>query len=136
MKTCNRNFPGTERTTSDGHARDVAIDEKAMIDAISELRQKESSSLEAIGYLMGADPAQLSRYLKGTHSTTLTNYLRIARALGYRSRLVLEKADVSRCLFRRVFWFENRSAPGSTNPPPPGKIAWFRLGGQHRIPAH
>ena len=53
-----------------------------MIDAISELRQKELSSLEAIGYLMGADPAQLSRYLKGTRSTTLTNYLRIARALG------------------------------------------------------
>ena len=95
MKTCNRNFPGTDRTTSDGYARDVAIDEKAMIDAISELRQKESSSLEAIGYLMGADPAQLSRYLKGTRSTTLTNYLRMARALRYRSRLVLEKADLS-----------------------------------------
>ena len=64
-----------------------------MIDSISELRQQEASSLEAIGYLMGADPAQLSRYLKGTRSTTLTNYLRIARALGYRTRLVLEKAD-------------------------------------------
>jgi transcriptional regulator with XRE-family HTH domain len=95
MRTCNHNFPGTDRDTSDKFARDVASDEKAMIDAISDLRHKESSSLEAIGYLMGADPAQLSRYLKGTRSTTLTNYLRIARALGYRSRLVLEKADAS-----------------------------------------
>lgn len=95
MRTCNHNFPGADRETSDSLARDVAIDEKAMIDAISNLRQKEASSLEAIGYLMGADPAQLSRYLKGTRSTTLTNYIRIARALGYRSKLVLEKADGS-----------------------------------------
>lgn len=95
MRTCNHNFPGADRETSDSLARDVAIDEKAMIDAISNLRQKEASSLEAIGYLMGADPAQISRYLKGTRSTTLTNYIRIARALGYRSKLVLEKADVS-----------------------------------------
>jgi transcriptional regulator with XRE-family HTH domain len=94
MRTCNRHFPGTDRTTSNGYERDVAIDEKAMIDAISNLRERESASLEAIGYLMGADPAQLSRYLKGTRSTTLTNYIRIARALGYRSKLVLEKADV------------------------------------------
>ena len=95
MRTCNRNFPGTDRETSDCYARDVAADEKALIDAIAELRHKESSSLEAIGYLMGADPAQLSRYLKGTRSTTLTNYLRIARALGYRTKLVLERADVT-----------------------------------------
>jgi len=95
MRTCNRHFPGTDRDTSDGYARDVAADEKALIDAIEELRQKEASSLEAIGYLMGADPAQLSRYLKGTRSTTLTNYLRIARALGYRTKLILEKADVT-----------------------------------------
>lgn len=95
MRTCNRHFPGTDRETSDGYARDVAADEKAMIEAISGLRQQQSSSLEAIGYLMGADPAQLSRYLKGTRSTTLTNYLRIARALGYRTKLILEKADVT-----------------------------------------
>jgi transcriptional regulator with XRE-family HTH domain len=95
MRTCNRHFPGTDRRTSNGYARDVASDEKAMIDEISNLREQESASLEAIGCLMGADPAQLSRYLKGTRSTTLTNYIRIARALGYRSKLVLEKADVS-----------------------------------------
>lgn len=40
-------------------------------------------------------PAQLSRYLKGTRSTTLTNYLRIARALGYQTKLTLERAEVT-----------------------------------------
>jgi transcriptional regulator with XRE-family HTH domain len=95
MRTCNRHFPGIDRQTSERYARDVANDEKAMIDMIAELRRRDASSLEAIGYLMGADPAQLSRYLKGTRSTTLTNYLRIARALGYRTKLVLEKAEVS-----------------------------------------
>jgi transcriptional regulator with XRE-family HTH domain len=95
MRTCNRHFPGTDRVTSDRLASDVATDEKAIIDAISELRQKESASLEAIGFLLGADPGQLSRYLKGTCSTSMTNYLRIARALGYRCRIRLEKADES-----------------------------------------
>ena len=128
-------LPGHRSHHKRRYARDVAIDEKAMIDAISELRQKESSSLEAIGYLMGADPAQLSRYLKGTRSTTLTNYLRIARALGIEAGWYWKK-PTSAMPLQACFWFENRSAPGSTNPPPPGKIAWFRLGGQHRIPAH
>jgi hypothetical protein len=93
MRTCNRNFPGVDRDASDRLAGEVAADEKAMIDAIAALRQKEASTLEAIGFLMGTDPGQISRYLKGTSSTTLTNYIKIARALGYRSRLVLEKAD-------------------------------------------
>ena len=101
MKTCNRNFPGTNRTTSDSYARDVAIDEKAMIDAISELRQKESSSLEAIGYLMGADPAQLSRYLKGTAARCLPiicgrTCARVSKQVG------TGKSRRQRCLFRRV----------------------------------
>ena len=88
-------LPGHRSHHKRRYARDVAIDEKAMIDAISNLRERESASLEAIGYLMGADPAQLSRYPEGARSTTLTNYIRIACALGYRSKLVLEKADVS-----------------------------------------
>lgn len=72
---------------------DVAADEKSIIEAIASLRQKES--LEVIGFLLGADPAQISRHLKGTRRTTLTNYLRIARALGYRCRIVLEKAETA-----------------------------------------
>ena len=41
----------------------------------------------------GADPSQISRYLNGSSGVTLTNYLRIARALGFRCRIVLEPAD-------------------------------------------
>ena len=93
MRTCNRNFPGTELEISRQFEADVTADEKAIIEAIAALRQKES--LEAIGFLLGADPAQISRHLKGTRSTTLTNYIRIARALGYRCKIVLEKAETS-----------------------------------------
>jgi hypothetical protein len=93
MKTCNRHFPGTELEISRQFQSDVAADEKAIVEAIAALRQKES--LEAIGFLLGADPAQISRHLKGTRSTTLTNYIRIARALGYRCKIVLEKAEPS-----------------------------------------
>lgn len=93
MRTCNRHFPGTDIETSRKFEADVGADEKAIVEAIAALRQKES--LEAIGFLLGADPAQVSRHLKGTRSTTLTNYIRIARALGYRCRIVLEKAETA-----------------------------------------
>jgi hypothetical protein len=92
MPTCQRSFPGAEPEVSDQFALEVAADEKAIVDAIAALRQGEASSLEAIGYLLGADPAQLSRHLRGVSSTTLTNYLRIARAFGYRCKIILERA--------------------------------------------
>ncbi len=91
MKTCNRHFPGADPETSRRFQSDVAADEKAIVEAIASLRDKQS--LEAIGFLLGADPAQISRHLKGTTSTSLTNYIRMARALGYRCRIVLEKAE-------------------------------------------
>ncbi len=91
MRTCNRKFPGADPEVSDQFALDVAADEKAIVDAIAALRE-ETSSLEAIGYLLGTDPAQISRHLRGVSSTTLTNYIRIARALGYRCKIVLERA--------------------------------------------
>ena len=93
MKHCRRDFPGLDRATSDRLSEEVTTDEQAILDEIGQLRRLSSVSLEAIGYLMGSDPAQLSRCLKGTCSMTLTNYLRIARALGYRARIALEKAD-------------------------------------------
>jgi transcriptional regulator with XRE-family HTH domain len=95
MKTRTRDFPGADHETNDRLARDVAGDEKAIIDEILELRRKSPISLEAIGFLLGADPSQISRYLNGTSSVTLTNYLRIARALGFRCRVVLEAADIT-----------------------------------------
>jgi len=96
MRTCKRDFPGADQDTSERLAAEVAADERAIVDALGALREDASISLEAVGYLMGTNPAQLSRYLKGTTSTSLTNYLRIARALGYRCKFVFEKADSDR----------------------------------------
>ena len=90
MRTRTRDFPGADPETNERLTREVARDEKAIINEILELRRTNPISLEAIGFLLGADPSQVSRYLKGTSSVTLTNYVRIARALGYRCRIVLE----------------------------------------------
>jgi len=93
MRTRTRDFPGTDHETSERLALEVAQDEDAIIGEITELRRTNPMSLEAIGFLLGTDPSQISRYLKGNSSITLTNYLRIARALGYRCRIVFEAAD-------------------------------------------
>lgn len=97
MRTRTRDFPGTDSESNERLTLDVARDEETIINEILEIRRASSMSLEAIGFLLGADPSQISRYLNGTSSVTLTNYLRIARALGYRCRIVLELADVGPC---------------------------------------
>ena len=93
MRTRTRDFPGADHETSERLALEVASDEKNIISEVLELRRDNPMSLEAIGFLLGADPSQISRYLNGTSSVTLTNYVRIARALGFRCRIVLEAAD-------------------------------------------
>lgn len=93
MRTRTRDFPGADHETSQRLAREVACDEKQIIDEILERRQGSAMSLESIGFMLGADPSQISRYLNGASSVTLTNYIRIARALGFRCRIVLEPAD-------------------------------------------
>lgn len=93
MRTRTRDFPGVEHETSELLAREVASDEKLIIDEVLAKRRDNGMSLESIGFMLGADPSQISRYLNGTSSVTLTNYLRIARALGFRCRIVLEPAD-------------------------------------------
>jgi transcriptional regulator with XRE-family HTH domain len=93
MRTRTRDFPGTDSETSTRLAFEVAQDERAMVDEILALRRTNPMSLEAIGFLLGTDPGQISRYLRGNSSVTLTNYLRIARALGYRCRIVFEAAE-------------------------------------------
>ena len=95
MRTRKRDFPGADHETNERLTLDVASDEKAIINEVLDLRRENPMSLEAIGFLLGADPSQVSRYLNGTSSITLTNYLRIARALGFRCRVVLEAADVT-----------------------------------------
>ena len=47
MKTRTRDFPGADHETNDRLARDVAVDEKAIIDEILELWRKSPMSLEA-----------------------------------------------------------------------------------------
>ena len=76
-------------------ALDVAQDEEAIIHSVMELRRTSPMSLEAMGFLLGTGAGQISRYLNRSAGVTITNYLRIARALGYRCRIVLEKADGS-----------------------------------------
>ena len=76
-------------------ALDVAEDEDAIIRSVLELRRTNPMSLEAMGFLLGTGAGQISRYLNRSAGVTITNYLRIARALGYRCRIVLEKADAS-----------------------------------------
>lgn len=93
MRTRTRDFPGADRETNERFTQDVARDEEAIINGILELRRRNPISLEALGFLLGTDPSQVSRYLNGTSSVTLTNYIRIARALGYRCRMTLERAD-------------------------------------------
>jgi hypothetical protein len=88
-----RDFPGADHETSARLALEVAGDEQAIINELLELRRINPLSLEAIGFLLGTDPSQISRYLRGSSGVTLTNYLRIARALGYRCKIVLEAAD-------------------------------------------
>ena len=93
MRTRTRDFPGADHKTNERLASDVASDEQAIIDELLDLRRKNPMSLEAIGFLLGADPSQISRYLNGASGVTLTNYVRIARALGFRCRIVLEVVD-------------------------------------------
>lgn len=73
--------------------RDVELDEEAAIAAITELRRAGAISFETIGFLLGTGANQISRYLNRSASITLTNYLRIARSLGYRCRIVLERVE-------------------------------------------
>jgi hypothetical protein len=93
MSTRTRNFPGADRELDDLMTLDVAADEKAAIDAVCELRRINAISFETIEFVLGSGSGQISRYLNQTKSVTLTDYLRIARCLGYRCRTHLEKME-------------------------------------------
>jgi hypothetical protein len=89
-----RTFAGADDRASERMASDVAIDEKRLLTQLGSLRSSEGVSLEALAFLLGAQPAQLSRHLAGKCGTQLANYLRIARALGYRCEVTFRKVDV------------------------------------------
>jgi transcriptional regulator with XRE-family HTH domain len=88
-----KDIPGTDRRTNDQLLNDIAADEKAIVTALRSLREQEAVSLEEIGFVLGVGAGQISRYLNGSCGTTLKNYLRIARALGYRCRVVFERQE-------------------------------------------
>lgn len=88
-----KDFPGTDPLTNDRMMSEIAADQKAIVAGISSLREKESASLEEVGFLLGIGSGSISQYLSGACGTSLTNYLRIARALGYRCRMVFERVD-------------------------------------------
>jgi transcriptional regulator with XRE-family HTH domain len=88
-----KGFPGTDDQTGAQFVKDVCDDERAILEAIRSVRQEQALSLEEIGFLLGVGAGQISRYLRGNRGTTLVNYLRITRALGYRFCVVLEKVD-------------------------------------------
>lgn len=74
-------------------ARDVDADEQAALTSIAKLRQSSSISLETIGFMIGTGGNHISRYFNRTASISLNNYLRIARSLGYRCKIVFERVD-------------------------------------------
>ncbi|HLG83199.1 MAG TPA: helix-turn-helix transcriptional regulator [Bradyrhizobium sp.] len=88
-----RNFPGLDDESSERMASDVIRDERDLIGSLAQLRQVNGISLETLAFMLGTAGGHLSRYLKGGGSITLTNYLRIARALGYRCKVMFERID-------------------------------------------
>ena len=92
MRTRTRDFPGTDPETNRRLTEDVERDEATIINGLIEIRRKNQISFEVIGFLLGSDASLISRNLRGS-GVTLTNFLRIARALGYRCRVSFEKAD-------------------------------------------
>lgn len=78
-----------------GHEKAIVASIRSLREqeAVSLLREQEAVSLEEIGFVLGVGPGQISRYLSDACGTTLKNYLRIARALGYRCRIVFEKLE-------------------------------------------
>ena len=92
MRTRTRDFPGADPETNHRLTEDVERDEATIINGLIEIRRENQISFEVIGFLLGSDASLISRNLRG-NGVTLTNFLRIARALGYRCRVSFEKAD-------------------------------------------
>lgn len=86
-------FPGADQGMADRLTKEVVEDEKAIVHALRNLRTNEAVSLEEVGFLLDIGAGQISRYLGGQCGISLKNYLRIVRALGYRCRVVFERAE-------------------------------------------
>lgn len=88
-----RKFQGLDEANSGRMDADVACDEHDMIEALAQLRHTAGISLETLAFMLGTAGGHVSRRLKQGGNINLTNYLQIARALGYRARIVFEKVD-------------------------------------------
>jgi hypothetical protein len=44
---------------------------------------------------LGADPEKLYKFLKGVMDITVADYIKFMRALGYRSKVTLEKSKMT-----------------------------------------
>lgn len=87
----NKGFPGLDSETAEHFMSDVSAQEKQFIDALRAARADENISLEELEFLLGVSSGQLSRYASGECALTITNYLRIARALGYRPQVTWKR---------------------------------------------
>jgi transcriptional regulator with XRE-family HTH domain len=88
-----RDFPGIDAEKNATMAREVEEDESSIVEALSRLRRENAISLETLAYVLGTSGGHVSKYLTRGASISLINYLRIARALGYRCRIKFEKVD-------------------------------------------
>lgn len=88
-----RKFQGLDEANSGRMDADVACDERDMIEALAQLRHTAGIGLETLAFMLGTASGHVSRRLKHGGNINLTNYLQIARALGYRARIVFEKVD-------------------------------------------
>lgn len=75
-----KGFPGTDALTNERMMRELAADQRAVVDAISSLREKESANLEEVGFLLGIGAGQISQYLSGVAATSLTKTICASRA--------------------------------------------------------
>ena len=88
-----RKFISSDDARSRRMEEDVAHDERAFLDRLAELREGEGISLETLGFMLGTTGGHISRYLKYDGRITLVNFLRVARALGYRCDIIFKKLD-------------------------------------------
>jgi transcriptional regulator with XRE-family HTH domain len=93
MPSPRHDFPGLEPAINDRFVADVAADEKAIVEAIAGLRKSRKRAQEELAFVLGSSAGDLSRIERGLQSPTMRNVLRIARALGYRARVVFEDAE-------------------------------------------
>lgn len=89
-------FQGLDDVESDQMASEVAHDELLMLDALAQQRRSAGISFETLAFMLGTAAGRISRLFDPESRISMRNYLLIARALGFRVRVVFEKVDDGR----------------------------------------